>query len=143
MFIEHFQIKPKQLVCIDNIINGKDVLAILPTGYGKSYIYQTLPRLFSAGSHNNTVIENGRQLKIGQKKQKIKKQGKIENKETVENVRTIKIKQKMENTQTIGKSKIGENSRFKLKTTEIETKQKIKKRQRKLTDIRKRLKKRT
>ncbi|XP_066932172.1 ATP-dependent DNA helicase RecQ-like [Clytia hemisphaerica] len=38
-----FSIKPKQLEVITNIINGHDTLAILPTSYGKSMIYQLLP----------------------------------------------------------------------------------------------------
>ena len=38
-----FMLKEKQLECILSILNGKDVLAVLPTGYGKSIIrfYQT------------------------------------------------------------------------------------------------------
>ncbi|XP_066928671.1 probable ATP-dependent DNA helicase RecS [Clytia hemisphaerica] len=38
-----FSVKPKQLESIKNIINGHDTLAILPTSYGKSMIYQLLP----------------------------------------------------------------------------------------------------
>ena len=35
--------KSKQLECIMNVLKGNDTLAILPTGYGKSFIYQVLP----------------------------------------------------------------------------------------------------
>ena len=38
-----FKIKPKQLEAIKNIVEKKDTLAILPTSYGKSLIYQMLP----------------------------------------------------------------------------------------------------
>ena len=30
---------------MENVVNGKDTLAILPTSYGKSLIYQMLPPL--------------------------------------------------------------------------------------------------
>ena len=35
-----FEIKQKQLEGITNILNGVDTLCILPTGYGKSLIFQ-------------------------------------------------------------------------------------------------------
>ena len=41
-----YRIKPKQFQAIENVVNGKDTLAILPTSYGKSVIYQLLPSLF-------------------------------------------------------------------------------------------------
>lgn len=41
-----YKIKPKQFQAIENVVNGKDTLAILPTSYGKSLIYQLLPSLF-------------------------------------------------------------------------------------------------
>ena len=40
-----FEIKQKQLEGITNILNGVDTLCILPTGYGKSLIFQLLPTL--------------------------------------------------------------------------------------------------
>ncbi len=36
-------LKPKQVICLEKIFLGEDILAILPTGYGKSLIYQLLP----------------------------------------------------------------------------------------------------
>ena len=40
-----FQVKDKQSECMKNVVNGKDTLAILPTSYGKSLIFQMLPPL--------------------------------------------------------------------------------------------------
>ncbi len=41
------KLKPKQTEAIRNVYNGKDTLCILPTSFGKSLIYQCLPKLFS------------------------------------------------------------------------------------------------
>ena len=38
-------LKPKQVICLEKLFFGADVLAVLPTGYGKSLIYQILPLL--------------------------------------------------------------------------------------------------
>ena len=35
-------LKPEQKVAIKSLVCGKDVLAVLPTGFGKSAIYQFL-----------------------------------------------------------------------------------------------------
>ena len=35
-----FKLKPEQEVAVMSLLDGKDVLAMLPTGYGKSLIYQ-------------------------------------------------------------------------------------------------------
>ena len=43
----NINLKPKQVVCLESIYNKKDTVAILPTGYGKSLIYQLLPPLLS------------------------------------------------------------------------------------------------
>ena len=42
--------KPKQIQCLENLLNGNDVIAVLPTGYGKSLIFQLLPCFFSSTS---------------------------------------------------------------------------------------------
>lgn len=34
------ELKHEQRVAINNLLDGKDVLAVLPTGYGKSFIFQ-------------------------------------------------------------------------------------------------------
>ena len=40
--------KDKQVECLQNALNNKDILAVLPTGYGKSAIFQSLPFIKSA-----------------------------------------------------------------------------------------------
>ncbi len=37
------QLKPEQEECLVHILNGGDVVALLPIGFGKSSIYQLLP----------------------------------------------------------------------------------------------------
>ena len=39
-----YTLKPEQEVAVRALLDGKDVLAVLPTGYGKSVIYQMLAR---------------------------------------------------------------------------------------------------
>ena len=38
-----FKLKDKQVEGLQSVYSGKDTLVILPTGYGKSLIYQALP----------------------------------------------------------------------------------------------------
>ncbi len=40
-------LKPKQVICLEKIFWGEDILAVLPTRYGKSLIYQLLPLILS------------------------------------------------------------------------------------------------
>ena len=37
------ELKPEQILVVENIVRGKDVFAALPTGYGKSITFQILP----------------------------------------------------------------------------------------------------
>ena len=47
-FFPGIKIKPEQELCLESlIVKRKDVLGVLPTGYGKSLIYQLLPKLMS------------------------------------------------------------------------------------------------
>ena len=39
-------LKPKQIEVVRAIVRGRDVFAILPTGYGKSLCYSCLPYTF-------------------------------------------------------------------------------------------------
>ena len=49
--IEHFphveSLRDEQKICLKNLVEGKDVFAILPTGFGKSLIFQLFPRIMS------------------------------------------------------------------------------------------------
>ena len=40
------QLKPEQADVIEAFVNGRDVFAVLPTGYGKSLCYGCLPVVF-------------------------------------------------------------------------------------------------
>ena len=42
-----FTLKEEQVQCLDAVLKGSDVLAVLPTGYGKSMIYQIAPYAIS------------------------------------------------------------------------------------------------
>ncbi|XP_066928105.1 uncharacterized protein [Clytia hemisphaerica] len=46
-----FNVKQKQIEAVDSILRGKDTLCVLPTGYGKSLIYQMLPVCFEKFHH--------------------------------------------------------------------------------------------
>ena len=39
-------LKVKQVICLEAIYHGRDVVAVLPTGYGRSVIFHLLPSLF-------------------------------------------------------------------------------------------------
>ena len=41
-------LKPKQVVCLQSVYLGNDVMCVLPTGYGKSLIFHHLPMLLFA-----------------------------------------------------------------------------------------------
>ena len=54
-----FKLKVKQVEAIRAVVReGKDVLAVLPTGYGKSLIYQLLPNMFDCLERNNRGIQS-------------------------------------------------------------------------------------
>ena len=38
--------KPQQIQCWVHLLDGKDVIGILPTGFGKSVLFQLLPMIF-------------------------------------------------------------------------------------------------
>ena len=40
-------LKPKQVKCLEAIYLNRDLVAVLPTGYGKSLIFHLLPSLLS------------------------------------------------------------------------------------------------
>ena len=51
-------LKPKQVQCWEHLVNGRDVIGVLPTGYGKSLIYQLIGDIIPAKKvgKNNIVI---------------------------------------------------------------------------------------
>ena len=49
-------LKPKQVVCLETIYMGKDLICILPTGYGKSLIFHLIPCLMFARNNKEDVI---------------------------------------------------------------------------------------
>ena len=51
-----FCLKPKQVQCFEYLLQGFDVLSILPTGFGKSLLFQLLPDLLPVKSCQNIVI---------------------------------------------------------------------------------------
>ena len=52
--------KPKQVKCLEAVYFGRDVIAVLPTGYGKSLIFHLLPSLFcdklTSASNKRAVV---------------------------------------------------------------------------------------
>ena len=42
------ELKPEQILVIQNIVRGKDVFAALPTGFGKSLTFQVLPSVLKS-----------------------------------------------------------------------------------------------
>ena len=55
-----FALKEEQLDVIVKFVMGRDVFAVLPTGYGKSLCYQCLPRVFNeiyfSGDNHCSII---------------------------------------------------------------------------------------
>ncbi len=41
-----FNLKAKQVSCLESLLLKQDVIAVFPTGYGKSFIFHALPDLF-------------------------------------------------------------------------------------------------
>ena len=49
-------LKPKQVICLECIYLKKDVLCVLPTGYGKSLVFHLLPGLLFARDNLEDVL---------------------------------------------------------------------------------------
>ena len=56
VFYSNICFKPKQVQCFESLIQGQDVIAVLPTGYGKSLIFQLLPWVLPQRISNKTNI---------------------------------------------------------------------------------------
>ena len=54
-----FCLKRKQVQCFEYLLQGFDVLRILPTGFGKSLVFQPLPDFLPVKSRQNIVIVVG------------------------------------------------------------------------------------
>ena len=74
-------LKPKQLEALRAVVqHNRDVLAVLPTGYGKSLIYQLLPKMFNFLFHGGNscsiaIIVSPLTALMLDQIEKIKKQG--------------------------------------------------------------------
>jgi superfamily II DNA or RNA helicase len=53
---EKFDLKPEQKQAVDDLLSGKDVLAILPTGFGKSLIFQTFTSVKNEETYGRVVV---------------------------------------------------------------------------------------
>lgn len=51
-----FTLKPKQVLCLDHLRNGGNVIAILPTGYGKSLIFHLLPFILQEKTSCRNIV---------------------------------------------------------------------------------------
>ena len=51
-----FNLKPEQVQCFEHLYRGYDVIAVLPTGFGKSILFQLLPDVLATKSTSNIVI---------------------------------------------------------------------------------------
>ena len=55
-FQSTLQLKDKQIECLNHVLSGRDVIANLPVGYGKSIIYQLLPVLMKKKGLSKHVV---------------------------------------------------------------------------------------
>ena len=51
-----FTFKPKQIQVFDKLLQQNDMIAVLPTGYGKSILFQMLPYLLPLKCKQNIVL---------------------------------------------------------------------------------------
>jgi superfamily II DNA helicase RecQ len=49
-------LKPKQVLCLESMYCQRDVMCVLPTGYGKSLIFHLLPMLFAKYNLQGDVL---------------------------------------------------------------------------------------
>ena len=48
--------KPLQVKCFESILQGQDVIGVLPTGFGKSMLFHLLPHFIPVKKTKNIVI---------------------------------------------------------------------------------------
>ena len=51
-----FCLKPLQVKCFECLLKGQDIIAVLPTGFGKSLLFQLLPDFLPVKADKNIVI---------------------------------------------------------------------------------------
>ena len=51
-----FCLKPLQVKCFEYLLNGYDIIGVLPTGFGKSLLFQLLPNFLPVKEDKNVVI---------------------------------------------------------------------------------------
>ena len=49
--LPEYNLKMQQILCWCHLLSGRNVIGVLPTGYGKSLIFQLLPSIHPARSH--------------------------------------------------------------------------------------------
>ena len=49
-------LKPLQVKCFEYLLRGDDVVAVFPTGFGKSILFQILPKFLPVKADKNIVI---------------------------------------------------------------------------------------
>jgi ATP-dependent DNA helicase RecQ len=49
-------LKPKQVQCFEYLLQGFDVLSILPTGFGKSLLFQLLPDFLPVNKSSQNIV---------------------------------------------------------------------------------------
>ena len=57
LYSQNVKLKDEQFCAVESVLRGKDVLAVLPTGFGKSLIYQIFPDVFDYMSANSHLRE--------------------------------------------------------------------------------------
>ena len=58
-------LKPEQKIAVDALLAGKDVFAVLPTGFGKSFIYQTFVLERAKFCKNESTVPDKRNIRAG------------------------------------------------------------------------------
>jgi superfamily II DNA or RNA helicase len=49
-------LKPLQVKCLEYLLEGKDVIAVLPTGFGKLLLFHFLPYILPTKKSNNIML---------------------------------------------------------------------------------------
>ena len=74
-FFPGIQLKKEQELCLESLaVERKDVLGVLPIGYGKSLIYQLLPKFLSQFFLNTTVVREAGTVLVVSPLEMIRKQ---------------------------------------------------------------------